>query len=158
MTNLANSNTGAEITEITISTTATLLSTSITKQTNLSGFVSWPLSKKDNSHFENLLLLMMVSNGLSFTFLKSKETHDLFKFIAPALTLPRHHTISNRILSKLANQLSESIVELAKANVVGVTAAFDGWINIKQEHFFGIVLITLSGETLIWEVKDISDQ
>src|SRR5437016_4856750 len=61
--------------------TITISSTSaVTKQTNLSGFVSWPLSNKDNFHFENLLLLMMVSNGLSFSFLENKETHDLFQF------------------------------------------------------------------------------
>jgi|SRR5581483_4578225 len=139
--------------------TITISSTSaVTKQTNLSGFVSWPLSNKDNFHFENLLLLMMVSNGLSFSFLENKETHDLFQFIAPALKLPGRKAISNRILSKSANQLSASIVEQAKSDAIGVTAAFDGWTNIKQEHLFGVVLITSLGKTLIWGVKDISDQ
>ncbi|GBC42206.2 zinc finger BED domain-containing protein 1-like [Rhizophagus irregularis DAOM 181602=DAOM 197198] len=123
---------------------------SVIKQTTLSRYVSCPLSKKDNHHFENLILLMMVSNGLSFTFLKNKETQEVFRFIAPALKLPGRHAISNRILSKSAKQLTQSIVEQAKADVIGVTAAFNGWTNVKQEHLFGVVFITSSGKTLIW--------
>jgi hypothetical protein len=143
-------------TETNSSTTTS--STSIIKQTNLSGFASRPMSTKDNLHFENLVLLMMVSNGLSFSFLENKETQEVFKFLAPALKLPGRHAISNRILSKSAKQLAESIVEQAKADVIGVTAAFDGWTNVKQEHLFGVVFITSSGKTLIWGAKDISDQ
>ena len=92
-----------------------------------------------------------------FPFWKIK-THDLFQFIAPALKLPGRHVISNRILTKSAKQLTQSIVEQAKADIIGVTAAFDGWTNVKQEHLFGVVFITSYGKTLIWGVKDISDQ
>ncbi|GES95927.1 ribonuclease H-like domain-containing protein [Rhizophagus clarus] len=134
------------------------MSSIITKQQNLSGFVSWPMSKKDVSHFENLILLMMVSNGLSFTFLENKETQDVFRCIAPTLKLPGRKAISDRVLSISANQLTESIVAQAKADIIGVTAAFDGWTNIKQEHLFGVVFITSSGKTLIWGAKDISNQ
>ncbi|CAB4429287.1 unnamed protein product [Rhizophagus irregularis] len=139
-------------------------SNSIIKQSTLSGYVSQSFSNKDIPYFENLvLLLMMVSNGLSFTFLEYKETQEVFRFIAPALKLSGRHTISNRILFKSANQLSISIVEQAKSNAIGITAAFDGWTNVKdptlkQEHLFGFVLITSSGKTLIWGAKDISDQ
>ena len=143
-------------TETTSSTTTS--STSIIKQTNLSGFASRPMSTKDNLHFENLILLLMVSNGLSFTFIQYFFFITVFKFIAPALKLLGRHAISNRILSKSAKQLAESIVEQAKADVIGVTAAFDGWTNVKQEHLFGVVFITSSGKTLIWGAKDISDQ
>ncbi|EXX53248.1 hypothetical protein RirG_245600 [Rhizophagus irregularis DAOM 197198w] len=129
---------------------------SVIKQTTLSRYVSCPLSKKDNHHFENLILLMMVSNGLSFTFLKNKETQEVFRFIAPALKLPGRHAISNRILSKSAKQLTQSIVEQAKADVIGVTAAFNGWTNVKQEHLFGVVFITSSGKTLIWGLKTLA--
>ncbi|RGB36845.1 hypothetical protein C1646_813758 [Rhizophagus diaphanus] len=68
------------------------------------------------------------------------------------------HTISNRILSKFANQLSISIIEQAKDDAIGITAVFDSWTNVKQEHLFGVVLITSSGKTLIWGAKNISDQ
>jgi len=141
-----------------VKATTSTSSTSVIKQATLSGYVSRSMSKKDETHFENLILLMMVSNGLSFTFLENRETQEVFKFIAPALKLPGRHAISNRILSKSAKQLTQSIVEQAKADVIGVTAAFDGWTNIKQEHLFGVVFITSSGKTLIWGAKDISDQ
>ncbi|GET04238.1 DUF659 and ribonuclease H-like domain containing protein [Rhizophagus clarus] len=36
--------------------------------------------------------------------------------------------------------------------------ACDGWMNIKQEHLFGVVFITSTGEMLIWGAKDISDE
>jgi hypothetical protein len=96
---------------------------------------------------------MMVSNGLLFTFLENKETQ---RFIAPALKLPGRHAISNRILSKSAKKLTQSIVKQAKADVIGVTAAFDGWTNVKQEHLFGVVFITSSGKTLIWGLKTLA--
>ncbi len=50
--------------------------------------MSRPLSKQDKSHFENLTLRIIVSNGLPFSFMKNKKTQDLFSFIAPALKLP----------------------------------------------------------------------
>lgn len=59
-----------------------------TKQTFLTDYMSRPLSKQDESHFENLTLRMIVSNGLPFSFMENKETQDLFSFIAPALKLP----------------------------------------------------------------------
>lgn len=142
----------------TAKATTSTSSTSVIKQTTLSGYVSRPLSKKDETHFENLVLLMMVSNGLSFTFLENKETQEVFRFIVPTLKLPGRHAISNRILSKSTKQLTQSIVEQAKADAIGVTAAFDGWTNVKQEHLFGVVFITSHGKTLIWGSKNISDQ
>ena len=36
---------------------------------------------------------------------------------------------------------------------IGVTTAFDGWSNVKQERFF----IISTGETLIWGANDISN-
>ena len=35
------------------------------------------LFDKDNQHFENLILRMIVSNGLSFTFIENQETQDI---------------------------------------------------------------------------------
>ncbi|RGB34187.1 hypothetical protein C1646_760843 [Rhizophagus diaphanus] len=134
-------------------------STSIAiKQTTLNHFISHPLLNKDIPHFENLVLLMIVSNGLPFTFLENKETQDVFKFIAPALKLPGRKAISDRILPDSASQLKKSILEVASNDKIGVTAAFDGWTNIKQEYLFGVIFITSKGETLIWEAHNISDQ
>lgn len=132
--------------------------TTAIKQTTLSNYVSRPLSTKDNQHFENLVLLMIVSNGLPFTFMENKETLDVFNFISPALKLPGRRAISDRILPNSANELTKSIVQVASNDKIGVTAAFDGWTNIKQEHLFGVIFITSQGEPLIWGAHDISDQ
>ena len=101
---------------------------------------------------------MIVSNGLSFSFLENQETQDVFNFIAPSLKLPSRRAISNRILTRSTKQLNQSIIEMAQKDKIGVTAAFDGWTNIKREHLFGVVFITSLGETLIWKVRDISGQ
>ena len=132
--------------------------TTTMKQTSLTNYVSRPLLAKDQHHFENLVLLMMVSNGLPFTFMENKETQDVFNFIAPALKLPGRRAISDRILPNSANELTKSILQIASDDKIGVTAAFDGWTNIKQEHLFGVIFITSQGETLIWGAHDVSDQ
>ncbi len=100
---------------------------------------------------------MSVSNGLSFTFFENQETKDVFEFIATALKLPSWKRMNDRILSKSTKMLTESITKMAQNDKIGVTAAFDGWTNVKQEHLFGVVFITSTGETLIWGAKDISD-
>jgi hypothetical protein len=101
---------------------------------------------------------MLVSNGLAFTFLENQETKDLFAFIAPALKLPGRRKMSDKILPKSTKILTKSIVKIAQEDKIGVTAAFDGWSNVKQEHLFGVVFITSAGETLIWGANDISDE
>ncbi|CAG8842820.1 12980_t:CDS:1, partial [Racocetra persica] len=128
------------------------------KQTHFQSYVSHPLSEKDRPHFENLILRMIVSNGLPFTFMENYETQEVFHFIAPSLKLPNRRAVSNRILPRYSEKLGEEIQQRARADKIGVTAAFDGWTNIKQEHLFGVVLITSQGEALIWNSHDISDQ
>jgi len=120
--------------------------------------VSRPLSKKDAPYFELLVLRMLVSNGLAFTFLENQETKDVFTFIAPALKLPGQRKMSDKILPKSTEILKQSITKMAQDDQIGVTAAFDGWTNVKQEHLFGIVFIRSTGETLIWNVSDINDK
>nr|CAG8610018.1 475_t:CDS:2 [Entrophospora candida] len=128
------------------------------KQPLIENYFSKPLSKKNNSYFEILLLRMLVSNGLSFTFLENQETKDVFNFISPAIKLPGRQAMSNRILPQSTKLLRESIIQLASNDKIGVTAALDGWVNIKQEHLLGIIFITSTGESLVWGVRDISDQ
>ena len=69
-------------------TTNTNPFTTAIKQTTLTNYVSRPFSTQDNQHFENLVLFMIVSNGLPFTFIENKEIQDVFNFIASALKLP----------------------------------------------------------------------
>jgi len=85
---------------------------------------------------------MIVSNGLPFTFMENKGTRNVFNFIVPALKLPEQQAISDRILSYSANELIKSILQVASNDKIGVTAAFDGWTNIKQEYLFGVIFIT----------------
>ncbi|CAG8785523.1 35998_t:CDS:2, partial [Racocetra persica] len=66
--------------------------------------------------------------------------------------------ISNRILLKVSTKLNEDILERACADRVGITAVFDSWTNIKQEHLFGVVLITSQSISLIWNTCNISNQ
>jgi hypothetical protein len=129
-----------------------------TTQQHITNYLSRPLTKKDKPYFEILLLRMSVSNGLPFNFFENQETKDVFEFIAPALKLPSRKRMSDRILPKSAKMLKESIKNMAQNDKIGVTAAFDGWTNVKQEHLFGVVFITSAGETLIWGAKDISNE
>ncbi|CAG8708149.1 10584_t:CDS:2, partial [Racocetra persica] len=46
--------------------------------------------------------------------------------------------------------------QCARVNKIRVTAAFDSWTNIKQEHFFGIILITSQSEALVWNARNIT--
>ncbi len=101
---------------------------------------------------------MQVSNGLPFTFFENQETKDVFAFIAPTLKLPSRKRMSDQVLPQSTKILTQSIKKIAQNDKIGVTAAFDGWTNIKQEHLFGVVFITSTGETLIWGAKDISDE
>jgi len=59
------------------------------KQISLTNYVLRSLSAKDQQYFKNLVLLMIVSNGLPFIFIENKKTQDVFNFIAPALKLSR---------------------------------------------------------------------
>ena len=52
--------------------------------------------------------------------------------------------------------MRENIIKTAKNDQDGVTATFDGWTNVKQEHIWGVVFLTTSGRSLIWGAYDIS--
>ncbi|CAG8475061.1 4559_t:CDS:2 [Cetraspora pellucida] len=132
------------------------LSTKTTKQSSLIGFVQCPLSKNNIPTFENLMLRIVVSNNLPFSFVENPETQDVFNFLAPTVKLPGHRALSKCILTKASYELNHTILDKVQKDSVGVTAIFDGWINIRREHLFGIVLITSKGDTLIWKAFDIS--
>lgn len=80
-----------EISNMSITKLSTSISTEtasqIKKQTILSHYVLHSLSDNDKSHFENLILQMIVSNGLSFNFMENQETWDVFNYIMPTLKL-----------------------------------------------------------------------
>jgi len=114
------------------------------------------MSINDKPNFEFLLLRMIVSNGLPFTFLENEDTQAVFNYLLPSLILPNRQAMGGRILTKSANKSKANIISIAKKDVDGVTATFDGWTNVKAEHIWGVVLITSQGQPLIWGAHDTS--
>ena len=125
-------------------------------QSSIINFYRRSLSTSELSLFEILLLRLIVSNGLPFTFVENEETIAVFQFIAPGIKLPKRKAISRKLLTKSSELLQENIIKIAKNDQDGVTATFDGWTNVKQEHIWGVVFITTSGQPLIWGAYDIS--
>jgi len=110
------------------------------------------------SLFEILLLRLIVSNGLPFTFVENEETIAIFQFIAPGIKLPKRKAISGRVLKKSSEALQENIIKVAKDDQDGVTATFDGWTNVKTEQLLGVVIMTSEGRPYVWKAADISSE
>ena len=85
-------------------------------------------------------------------------TLDLFEFLNPNLILPGRKILSNRILSSETESLDTLRNEKLSNDKVGMTLAFDGWKNVLNQHIFGALFITSSGEILIWKASDISSE
>jgi hypothetical protein len=101
---------------------------------------------------------MIVSNALPFTFVENEDTIAIFKFLAPGLKLPKRKIIGGKVLMKSAQLLQDNIIKIAKNNMDGVTATFDDWTNVKQEHIWEVVFITISRQSLIWGAHNISSE
>ncbi|CAG8774552.1 13426_t:CDS:2 [Cetraspora pellucida] len=65
--------------------------------------------------------------------IENPEVKALFQFISPLLKLPNRKSLSDRILISAANELQESIIELASKDKIGVTIAFNT-DNISRER------------------------
>ena len=115
-------------------------------------------TKKEQPIFECLLLRVTVSNGFPFQWIENQATLDLFEFLNPHLVLPGRKVLSNRILRDETESLDELRNEKLSNDKIGVTLAFDGWKNILNQHIFGALFITSSGEILIWKASDISSE
>lgn len=116
------------------------------------------MSINDVKRFEELFVRMVVSNSLSFSFVENEETKALFEFVAPGVVLPKRKAISGRILLNAANSLRENIIKLASSDKYGVTAAFDGWRNVRMEQIWGVVFITSKGQPLVWGAHNVSSE
>ncbi|GBB87988.1 hypothetical protein RclHR1_01450016 [Rhizophagus clarus] len=74
-------------------------------------------------------------------FAENTETHKLFKFCVPAIKLPAAKTISGQILKDASEDLvKKKNISIAQKDLDGVTAAFDGWTNVRSEHLFCVIL------------------
>jgi hypothetical protein len=118
----------------------------------------WTPTKKEQPILERLLLRVTVSNGFSFRWIENQATLDLFEFLNPNLILPGRKVLSNRILSDETKSLDLLRNEKLNNDKVGVTLAFDGWKNVLNQHIFGALFITSSGEILIWKASDVSNE
>ncbi|CAG8532806.1 6365_t:CDS:2, partial [Ambispora leptoticha] len=104
----------------------------------------------DQMQFEQLLLRMIVSNALPFMFVENEDTIAVFEFLVPGLKLPKCKIIDDKVLMKSAQSLQDNIIKVTKNDMNRVTATFDSWTNVKQEHIWGVVFIT-TNETIEYE-------
>jgi hypothetical protein len=132
--------------------------TQVIRQAPITNYVSRPLSTQDIPHFHSLFFNMIISNGLPFSFAENPETHELFRFCVPAVKLPTAKTLSGSVLKSASNDLVKKNIANAQNDLYGVTAAFDGWTNVRSEHLFGVVFITSEGKVITWGAKDISSE
>ena len=101
---------------------------------------------------------MIISNGLPFSFAENPETRELFKFCAPVIKLPTAKTLLGTILTNVSEDLVKKNIVTTQKDSNGVTAVFDGWVNVQSEHLFGVMFITSEGKTITWGAKDISSE
>ncbi len=78
------------------------------------------MSVNDRPTFEFLLLRMIVSNGLPFTFLENKDIQAVFNFILSGFNLPNHKAISGRVLKKCASTLKKNITSIVKKDMIAL--------------------------------------
>jgi len=154
----SNLNLIEEMVSVKSSTSVSTSSSIIKRKKNIESNLIRPLTKKETPKFERLLLNMSVANGFPFQWVDHPATLEFFQFLNPFLVLPKRKALSNRILNRETENLNVLRDEKLKNDKIGVVLAFDGWKNILNQHIFGSLFITSSGEILIWEASDISTE
>ncbi len=74
------------------------------------------------------------------------------------LPLPSWRQLSDRILEKNTNKITENILKEAINDKLDIMLAFDSWKNVSNQNLLGSVLFTSSNGMIIWKVEDISDK
>ena len=153
-------NTSAITSNVSRRSSISSISTHITSTSRDSGpmdkFVYHRFTDTTFDKFYYLLLKASISNGWSFRWVENPDSIALFKFINPQAKLPSRKCLGGKILKKASKYLVQEIQEKAKSDIHGVTITMDGWTNVAKQNILGSVLITSSGEVLIWKAKDIS--
>ncbi|CAG8836329.1 12396_t:CDS:2, partial [Gigaspora margarita] len=70
------------------------------RQSAITNFICRPLSVNDQIRFEQLLLRMIVSNALPFTYVENEDTIAVFEFLVPGIKLPKRKVIGGKVLMK----------------------------------------------------------
>ncbi|PKY59613.1 hypothetical protein RhiirA4_482501 [Rhizophagus irregularis] len=79
---------------------------------------------------------MSVANGFPFQWVNHPATLEFFELL------------------NLNTLRDEKLIN----DQIGVVLSFDRWKNILNQHIFGSLFITSSGEILIWDASDISNE
>ncbi|PKY28336.1 hypothetical protein RhiirB3_444446 [Rhizophagus irregularis] len=95
---------------------------------------------------------------ISTRYVYDMSTLDLFEFLNPHLILSGRKVLSNRILNNETESIDKLQNEKLSNDQIDVTLAFDRWKNVLNQHIFGSLFITSSGEILIWKASDISSE
>lgn len=117
----------------------------------LDNYIFRPLTIIQEQKLEQLLLDVTVSCGFAFRWIEDPAVKSLFHWLNPMITLPSRKVLSGRILKDATDEVSTKLLDNVKNDIFGVTLAFDGWKNVARQHIFGIVLITSTGEMIIWK-------
>jgi hypothetical protein len=115
-------------------------------------------TKKEQPILERHLLRVTVLNGFPFQWIENQATLELFEFLNPNLILPGRKVLLNRILNDETESLDLLRDEKLNSDKTGIALVFDRWKNILNQHIFGALFITSSGEILIWKASDISSE
>ena len=124
----------------------------------MDNYIVRPLSKNDQKKFNILLLSLTISCGWALSWVNKPEAKELFHFLNLSLKLPDRCILGGKILKEAVADSDKAMEIALREDPVGVTLAFDGWVNVKNEHLLGIVLLTSEGKPYIWKASNISSE
>ncbi|CAB4375311.1 unnamed protein product [Rhizophagus irregularis] len=125
--------------------------TSNLDEITLDNYIFRPLTIIQEQKLEQLLLDVTVSCSFAFRWIEDPAVKSLFHWLNPMIALPSRKILSGRILKDVTDEVSTKLLDNVKNDLSGVTLAFDRWKNVARQHIFGIVLITSTGEMIIWK-------
>lgn len=106
-------------------------------QTNLSSFISRPVSLPRQQKINNLILNIIVKDLQPFSIINDEGFRELMKELAPGYTIPSRPTFTYSFLTQKYNETVEKLQKmLNNAQFVALTA--DGWKSVANESYIGI--------------------
>ncbi|CAG8555328.1 15634_t:CDS:2 [Racocetra fulgida] len=110
----------------------------------------------EQAQFEDQILNITITNGWSFRWVEDKSVIAYYHWLNPHLKLPSRKQLAGRILKAASETNRFHIQNKARKDLYGVMIAFDGWKNVINQEILESVLIMSNGETLVWNIIDIS--
>ncbi|GES75581.1 ribonuclease H-like domain-containing protein [Rhizophagus clarus] len=115
-------------------------------------FGSFVLASSSSTHFNSK------PNTIKNNLICTPTKNEIPKFKRLLLRMSVANALSDHILKKEIKSLNTLRDEKLISDKIGVVLAFDGWKNILNQHIFGSLFISSSGEILIWDTLDISSE